>query len=363
MAWNDPGNSPGKRNPWEKRTGKSSSNGTGADELIKQFKKLFSPLSGSGSSNHTARNIGGVLMLIVLGIFWVSTGIYQVNAGQVAVITRFGKFVRVDQPGHNVRLPWPIEDAQLVNITDDQHSDQMRVLTHDEAMVDVVFAVKFRRADAIAWVFNVSDPDATLVALSQSAVREVFGHETMSIAVGATRQVLAAHARDLAQDALDNYKAGIVISSLDIVDVRVPSEVKSAQEEVSKAQNDAATVTTQAREYASDVIPKANGAAAAAREDAEGYKSQRIALATGDTERFLKLLPEYQKAPAAVRERLYIETMESIYSTTRKIFVDAKGTTVNVGSERATSLVREVVEPKPAATNPANSAAPAKVSR
>jgi membrane protease subunit HflK len=338
MAWNDPGNSPGKRNPWEKRPGKKLSNGqTGMDELIKHFKKKFSSLFGSNGNSGTVAGVGLAIGVVLLAMLWASTGMFQANPGQVAVITRFDKFERIEQAGRGLHLPWPIEDVQLVNTVDDQHKEQLRVLTRDETLVDVVYAVRFRRADVRAYVFNVRDPDSTLDEITQSVIREVFAHETLSTLLGATRQTLATQAYHLIQNAMDSYQAGIVINGVDVVDVRVPSEVRAAQDEVTKAQADSATVIAHAREYASDIIPKANGNAAVIRTEAEGYRSQRIANATGETEQFLKLLPEYQRAPVVTRERLYLETMESIYANAKKVFVDAKGNNINLSFDKGLS--------------------------
>ncbi len=334
MAWNDPGNSPGKRNPWEKRPAKKGSNGrTTMNNLVKQFKKSFSSLSGSNGSSGIA-GVGLIIVIAVLAILWISTGIFQASPGQVAVITRFGKFERIEQAGRGLHLPWPIEDVQFINTLDDQHKEQLRVLTRDETLVDVVYAVRFRRTNIRAYAFNVRDPDAALDETSQSVIREVFAHETLSTLLGATRQSLTNRAQDMIQSAMEHYQTGIVINGVDAVDVRVPSEIRPAQDEVTKAQADSAATIARAREYATDILPKAKGNAAAIRSEAEGYRSQRIANATGETEQFLKLLPEYQRAPAVTRERLYLETMESIYANAKKVFVDAKGNTINLSFDK-----------------------------
>lgn len=351
MAWNESGNSPRKRNPWEKRPGKrASSNQSGLDELFKHIKKIFSPISGNGGASAGAGL--GLIILIVLTLFWISTGMYQVNQAQVAVITRFGKFQRVEQAGRGMHLPWPIEEAQLINIADDEHKEQLRILTRDETFVDVVYAIRFRRADVVAYTFNVRDPDFMLDELVQSSLREVFAHETLATALSASRPNMANRARELIQAVLDGCKSGIVINGMDVVDVRVPAEVKSAQDEISKAQTATTASIARAHEYASDIVPTAHGAATVLHEEAEGYKAARIATATGETEQFLKLLPEYQHAPAVTRERLYLETMESIYANARKVFVDTKGSTINVSLEKsATHSDHDVADTAPAATN------------
>ena len=340
MAWNDPGNSPGKRNPWEKRPGKPAS--SGLDELIRQFKKKFSSTPGNGTSGAGI----GIAVLVILCLLWASTGLYQIDTGQVAVITRFGKFQRIEQAGRGVRLPWPVEDAQLVNLGEEQKNVQLRVLTSDEAFVDVAFVIKYRRADAAAWVFNVRDPDSALAELGDSAVRETFAHENLGTVLQATRQSLADQARELLQNALDARRSGVSVNGIDVIDVRVPSEVRSAQDETTKAQTEAAAVVAQAREYRANLMPLASGEAAAIKENAEAYSLQRIAEATGSTAEFMKLVPEYQKAPAALRERIYIETMEDIYSKAHTVFVDGKGNTINVAAEHPGQSAVDATETK-----------------
>jgi membrane protease subunit HflK len=351
MAWNEPGNSSGKRNPWERRPGKNSSNGNGVNDLLKQFKKTFSSQPGGGSSGVGA-GVVSLLLISVLLVLWGSSGVYQIPNGQVAVVTRFGKFQRVEQAGRGIRLPWPMEEAQLVNAGEEQHNAQLRVLTTDEAFVDVVFVIKYRRTDPAAWVFNMRDPESALNELGESAIREVFGHETMATLLVPTRQMLATRAGELMRNALDTSKSGVAINGIDVIDVRVPSEVKPAQEEVTKAQTESNSTTALAREYASNLLPTASGDESVIREKAEAYKSERIAKATGDTERFLKLLPEYQKAPAATRERLYIETMQDIYSGARKVFVDGKGNDIHITMDKAATpaVMNATAEAKPALT-------------
>jgi membrane protease subunit HflK len=336
MAWNDPGNSPGKRNPWEKRPGKTAS--SGLDQVLKQFKKR---MAGPGAAS------SGVLVLIIISLLlWISSGVYQISSGQVAVVSRFGKFQRIEQPGLAIRFPVPIESAQLVSTAEDEKKDQVRIVTRDESYIDVVYALRFRRADLQMYAFNVRDPEAAITAVTQSALRDAFAHESLVSALNSARTTIATRIRDLIQRSLDLYQIGIVVNSLDVVDVRVPSEVKPAQDEVTKAQSDAAAATARAREYLADVIPKARGAAAVIINEAESYRTERIARATGEIEQFSKLLPEYQKAPAATRERIYVETLESIYKNSRKIFVDAHGATININADRTMPVTRDSAEAK-----------------
>ena len=345
MAWNEPGKSPGKRNPWEKRSGKPTSGGL--DELIKHFKKKFSSAPGGGASAGLV-----VAVLIVLALLWISTGMYQVKTGQVAVITRFGKFQRIEQVGRSLHLPWPIEDDVVINVADDEQKGQMRIVVSDKAFIDVVYALRFRRSNVVEYAFNVCDPDITLDGLTQSAIRESFAQKNLGTALSASRQVIANQARDMIQSALTASKAGIVVNSVEVIDVRVPTEVKSAQEDVTKAQSENSALIARAREYASDVRPKALGQAVVEQENAEAYKSGRVAQATGEAEYFLKLLPEYQRAPVVTRERIYLETMESIYKNSKKIVIDTKGSNIiNIPLEKFSASVDHEGNDKPVANS------------
>jgi membrane protease subunit HflK len=335
MAWNEPGgnNSSGNRNPWGQRPGQGPPD---LDEALRNLKKRLSAMfGGTGSGDGAGRGqgtpfIGGFgvsLIFIVLLLLWLATGVYQVDAAERAVITRFGAFVRITQPGVGMHLPWPIEAKQLVNISSiDSFSDQTRMLTADENLVDINLAVQFRRTDPVAYAFNVRDPDATLREVSESAIREVIGRSTLDAVLESGRQAIAANTKELVQKTLNNYKSGVEVTSVNLQDVRVPEQVAPSQQDAIKAREDKQRLSLEAQSYANDILPKAKGGAGRMVQDAEAYKSQKIANATGETERFLKLLPEYQKAPQVTRERLYLETIESIYASSKKVLVDTKGT-------------------------------------
>lgn len=331
MAWNEPGGgNSGNRNPWGQRPGQGPPD---LDELFRNFKRKLSGAMGGGDGKSgggaTMRGPGGAgvtLVLVILAALWLFTGVYQVDAAERAVITRFGQYVRTTQPGVGVHLPWPIESKQVVNISSiDSFSDQTRMLTGDENLVDLNLAVQFRRADPVAYVFNVRDPDGTLREVSESAIREVIGRSKLDEVLGAGRQTIAANTKELIQKTLDNYRTGVEVTSVNLADVKVPEQVAPSQQDAIKAREDKERLSSEAQAYSNDILPKAQGSAGRMLQDAEAYKAQKVANATGETERFLELLPEYQRSPQVTRERLYLETLQQIYASSKKVLLDTKG--------------------------------------
>jgi modulator of FtsH protease HflK len=335
MAWNEPGGnkSPGSRNPWGQRPNQGPPD---LDEVVRNLKKKLAALfGGSGGSatggskpGGTGGNAGAGIGLIigVLALLWLGTGVYQVDAAERAIITRFGQYVRTTQPGVGMHLPWPIESRQIVNISSiDSFSDQTRMLTSDENLVDIDLEVQFRRVDPVAYIFNVRDPDATLREVSESAIREVIGRAKLDAVLESGRQEIAADTKSLVQRTLDSYKSGLEITSVNLKDVKVPEQVAPSQQDMVKAREDKPRYLLEAQAYANDILPKAKGSAGRMIQDAEAFKAQKIANATGESERFLKILPEYQRSPQVTRERLYLETVEAIYASSTKVLIDAKG--------------------------------------
>jgi membrane protease subunit HflK len=178
----------------------------------------------------------------------------------------------------------------------------------------------------VAYTFNVRDPDATLREVSESAIREVIGRAKLDAVLESGRQAIAASTKELVQKTLDGYKTGLEITSINLKDVKVPEQVAPSQQDAIKAREDKVRYSLEAQAYSNDILPKAQGSAGRVIQDAEAYKAQKIANAIGESERFLKLLPEYQRAPQVTRERLYLETIESIYAGSRKVLIDTKGT-------------------------------------
>lgn len=333
MSWNEPGgNSPGNRNPWGKRPGQGPPD---LDELLRNFQRKFAGLfggsgRGSGSTPAKGGGPGGLGIGVILGVLvliWLATGLYKVDAAERAVVTRFGKYVAIAQPGLRWHLPWPIETRQVINIASIQSfSDQTRMLTSDENLVDINLAVQYRRADATAYAFNVREPEATLREVSESAIREVIGRSPLDAVLESGRQEIAARTKDLIQRTLDSYKTGIEVTSANLQGVSVPDPVAPAQQDAIKAREDKERLSLEAQSYANDILPKARGSAGRLIQDAQAYRAQKIANAEGESQRFLKLLPEYEQAPGVTRQRLYLETLEAVLANSKKVVIDTKGT-------------------------------------
>lgn len=336
MAWNEPGgsnspdgNRPSDRNPWGKRPQQGPPD---LDEVLRNFKrKLGDVFGGGGNSSGGGRRdteIGGVSAGVVLGLLagiWLLTGFYTVGQAERAVILRFGKYHETTQAGLKWRMPWPIDSKTVVNIERiDSFSDQTRMLTADENMVDINLAVQFRRNDPKQYIFNVRDPDATLREISESAIRETIGRSTLGQVLESGRQEIAARTKDLIQRTLNSYEAGMEVTSVNLQGVSVPEQVAPAQQDAIKAGKDKERFTLEAHTYANDILPKARGAGAREVQDAQAYRARKIADSNGETERFTKLLGEYVRAPAITRERLYLETMQSVLANSKKVIVDTK---------------------------------------
>ncbi len=326
MAWNDPGKN---ENPWKRRPEQGPPD---LDEVLRRLqKRLRSLFGGSGprpaggdSSGGSAFGIGYIVAGLL--IVWSLTGFYQNDAAERSVITRFGKYVGTTTAGLNWRLPWPIDRRLVVNVTEfKSFTTTPRMLTLDEALVDIELAVQYRRAEPVKFVFNVRDPEETLGEVSESAIREIIGQSKLDFVLEAGRQEVSARTKDLVQRTITAYNTGIEVISINLQDVRVPQQVAPAQADATKAREDKNRASSTAQTYANDIVPKARGRAVSVVEDALAYKARVIADAEGETSRFLQLAAEYQRAPAVTRERLYLETMERVLGSAAKIIVDTKG--------------------------------------
>lgn len=257
------------------------------------------------------------------------------------MVLRFGKLTGMTEAGLRWHLPYPIETVEKVNVekvstieigyrSNPRNGSKSKVpkealmLTQDENIIDIEFAVQYKIKNAADYLFNVRDPETTIVQATESAVREVVGKTTLDFALTEGRDQVARSARDDLQDILDKYKAGVQIVTVETQKAQPPDEVKPAFDDAVKAREDEQRLKNEAEAYANDVIPRARGAAARVLQQADGYKASVIAHAEGDTRRFTQIANEYVKAPAVTRERMYIDTMEQVLSNTTKIFVDQK---------------------------------------
>jgi len=320
MAWNQPGNS--NNNPW----GKKPSSGGDLDQAFKDWQKRVESLFGGGGSS-TPLFI--FLFLLLLG--WALTGFYTITPGSQGVVQRFGAYYATVPNGWGWRFPWPIESVTKVDTAGLKYTSyKARVLTSEPNMVEIEVDVQYRIRQAEDWLFKVQDPEKTLGEVSESAIREVVGRNDQEAILKSGRPKIAADTRDIIQRTLDQYGAGVEVVSVNITGAQVPEAVQQAQRDSVKAEADRERVIKEAQAYANGILPQAEGTAARQVAEAEASKSQIVQLATGDTSRFNQVLAAYEKAPNVTRERMYIETVESVLRSSRKVIIDSKGTNGNL---------------------------------
>ncbi|MFY3383973.1 FtsH protease activity modulator HflK [Paracidovorax sp. MALMAid1276] len=296
---------------------------------------------GGGGFQPDMKNAGVGIGLIagVVFVIWLGTGFFIVQEGQQAVITQFGKYKSTVGAGFNWRLPYPIERHELVFVTQIRSADVGRdtiikstglresaMLTEDENIVEIKFAVQYRLNDARAWLFESKNPTDAVVQAAETAVREVVGKMRMDTALAEERDQIAPRVRTLMQTILDRYKVGVEVVGINLQQggVRPPEQVQSSFDDVLKAGQERERAKNEAQAYANDVIPRAVGSAARLNEEAAAYKARIVAQAQGDAQRFSSILAEYQKAPQVTRDRMYLEAMQQIYGNVTKILVDSR---------------------------------------
>ena len=353
------------------------------DELWRDFNKKLSGFFGSpkkgggggeppvGGKPPTLNfNIGkfgiGAIFAVIVAI-WLSTGFFIVQEGQQGVITQFGRYHSTVGAGFNWRMPYPIQRQELVFVTQIRSVDVGRenivkstglresaMLTEDENILEIKFAVQYRLTDARAYLFETKNPTDTVVQAAETAVREVVGKMKMDAAMSDERDQIGPRIRVIMQHILDQYKVGIEVVGINLQQggVRPPEQVQSAFDDVLKAGQERERAKNDAEAYANDVVPRAVGAASRLKQEADGYKSRIVAQAQGDAQRFKSLVTEYQKAPQVMRDRMYIDAMQQIYSNTTKVLIDAKA-----GSNLLYLPLDKIIQ-QAGASNPAVSSQP-----
>ena len=323
------------------------------DELWRDFNRklggLFGGRRGSGMGqppggggfqpDMKSTGLGIGVIAIIAALLWLGSGVFIVREGEQAVVTTFGKFAGIRNAGLNWRLPYPIQRHETVRVTQIRSVDVGRdnvikstglresaMLTQDENIVEIKFAVQYRLNDARAYLFESKNPDDAVVQAAESAVRDVVGKMAMDTAMAEERDQIAPRVRDLMQAILDRYKVGIEVVAVNMQQggVRPPEQVQAAFDDVLKAGQERERVKNEAQAYANDVVPRAVGTAARLKQEAEGYKARIVAQAEGDSQRFSSVLSEYQKAPQVTRDRMYLDTMQQIYSGVNKVIIDSR---------------------------------------
>jgi len=344
---------PGAPKPEDKKPHDPTAGGPpDLDELWRDFNAKLSGLFGqrkgggstpppggpSGPSFKIARLGLGVIAAVLVAI-WMSTGFFIVQEGQQAVITQFGRYHSTVGAGFNWRLPYPFQSQELVFVTQIRSVDVGRdniikatglresaMLTEDENILEIKFAVQYRLTDARAYLFETKNPTDTVVQAAETAVREVVGKMKMDAAMSEERDQIGPRIRTIMQAILDQYKVGVEVVGINLQQggVRPPEQVQAAFDDVLKAGQERERTKNEAEAYANDVVPRAVGAASRLKQEADGYKARIVAQAEGDAQRFKSLVGEYQKSPQVMRDRLYIDAMQQIYSNTTKVLVDTK---------------------------------------
>lgn len=365
------------------------------DELWRDFNRRLSGLfggrrGGSGSGGDSGRGgpsgpgggfspdgksarAGIGLIAAVVVLIWLGSGFFIVQEGQQAVITQFGKYYETLGAGFHWRLPFPIQRDEKVFVTQIRSVDIGRdniikatglrdsgMLTADENIVEIKFAVQFRLNDAREFLFDTKDPTGAVVQAAESAIREVVGKMTMDAALGDERDKIAPQVRELMQQILDRYRVGVQVVNVNLQQsgVRPPEQVQAAFDDVLKAGQEAERTKNEAQAYANDVIPRAVGTASRVQQEAEGYKARVVAQAQGDAQRFDSVQAEYQKAPQVTRERMYIDALQQIYTNVSKLIVDTRQSS-NLLYLPLDKLMQAAGQAAPAAQAPANPASAA----
>lgn len=341
MSWNEPGSN--KKDPWSGR--EQPPGPPDLDEVLKglqdKLRSLFGGRAPGGSGGgQAAGQLAALVAAIVLGL-WMLTGIYLVDEGSRGVVTRFGAYIDTTQPGLHWHIPGPIEKVEIVNMEQQRFVEvgyrsggrqqslasvpkEAMMLTQDENIIDIRLAVQYQIKDPQQYLFNVADPDPTLKQVIESAQRAVIGKNTMDFVLTEGRSNIADEIKREIQETLDEYRTGIRVSNVNLVDAQPPDEVQNAFEDAIKAREDEQRLKNEAEAYANEVVPKARGTAARLMEESEAYKQKAIARARGESSRFLQLLAEYEKAPDVTRERMYLDAMQEVLGQTGAMVVDVQ---------------------------------------
>jgi len=338
MGLNDP--------QWGKRRGNSGP--PDLEEVMRSFNQKINELFGrkggddnNGNGDSDGRSPDGpsskgiAVIVFLLLVAWVGSGFYIVDEGHRGVVLRFGKHVETTLPGLRWHVPSPIESVEDVNVgqvrtVEIGYRNNVRskvlkeslILTDDENIVDIQFAVQYVLNSPENFLFSNREPENTVLQVAETAIREVIGNSKMDFVLYEGREEVAAKTTALMQKILDRYRIGISINRVTMQNAQPPEQVQAAFDDAVKANQDRERQVNEGQAYANDVVPRAKGAAARLLEEAQGYKQKVISSAEGDASRFDQVLVEYAKAPEVTRERMYIDTVQQVLSNTSKVLID-----------------------------------------
>ena len=335
--------------PSDPQWGKKNNEGPpDLDEILRKLQQKISGLFGfkprppgtppeGGSGMGTAVGGGVVFIVLLILAVWLASGFYIVDEGRRGIVLRLGRYLETTSPGPRWHIPYPIESVETVNVAGvrtvevgyrgnpkNKQPQEALMLTDDENIVDVQFAVQYTLKSPEDYLFNNRNPDDNVLQAAETAIREVVGKSKMDFVLSQGRSEVSARVKVLMQQILDRYKTGINITTVNLQNVQAPEQVLAAFEDVVRSQQDRERFKNEGQAYANDVVPKARGVSARLFEEANGYRQSVISTAQGDASRFRQILAEYEKAPQVTRERMYLETMQNILSATSKVIIDQK---------------------------------------
>jgi membrane protease subunit HflK len=322
------------------------------DQLWRDFNQRLNGLFGGGKNRGSNSGGGGNggsggdmkgagftfgAVAAVAVLVWLASGAFIVQEGQTGVVTTFGRFSHVTPAGFNWRWPYPIQGNEIVNMSSvrsveigyrgsakTKMASEALMLTEDENIVDIQFAVQYKLNDAVKWLYSNRDAEGTVQQVAETAIREVVGRSKMDFVLYEGLGKVATDTQQLMQVILDRYDSGVLITNVTLQGVQPPEQVQAAFDDAVKAGQDRERQKNEGQAYANEVVPKARGAASRLLQEAEAYRAMTVQNATGNADRFKSVLAEYQKAPAVTRDRMYLDTMQQIFSNTSKVMVDSK---------------------------------------
>lgn len=354
FSLNDPKwgrNSPVDENKNHMQNDKNPNNGPpDLDQLWRDFNQRLNRFlgrkNGGGSPSGDGEGfkpdakgagIGAGIIAVIAIFLWLVSGFFIVQEGQTGVVMTFGKYNSMTPAGFNWRWPAPIQSHEIVNVSQvrtvevgyrstvkNKLAKEALMLTEDENIIDIQFAVQYRLKNASDWIFNNRDKEELIRQVAETSVREVVGRSKMDFVLYEGREKVAFDVAQLMQNIVDSYKSGVQIINVTMQGVQPPEQVQASFDDAVRAGQDLVRQKNEGQAYANDVIPRARGAVSRLMEEANAYKSRVEANALGDASRFNQVYAEYQKAPGVTRDRIYLDTMQNIFSNTTKLMVDVK---------------------------------------
>lgn len=359
MPWNDsaggPGNGGGDKpgsgpggNPWgtnprpnwgqTPRGGGAGGPGADLEDMMRKMQERFRGSAGGDDRSRFGRGAGILGAIVFAG--WLASGVYVVNEGEQGVVTTFGKFASIANPGLGAHLPWPVQSIRVVPVSlqrqaeigqrnGKSYREESSMLTRDQSIVDVNFIVQWRVKDIKSFVFNVRAPEELVFAVAESAMREVVGQRDLDQIITTQRSDVQLATLELMQRTLDSYQVGVEIAQVQLQSAAAPAEVIDAFNDVLRAEQEAEATINEANSYRNQIVPQARGDAQKQLQDASAYSEQVVREAKGEAARFNQIYEQYRLNPRVTRQRLYLETVERVYGGANKVIVDGKAGSLN----------------------------------